>query len=59
MSACVFSDFYLILDRAEDASGPTTTCEITTFDPEPQLELHYDNDQTYVFLLSWCGDLSL
>ena len=34
--------------RAEDAAGPTTTCEITTFDPEPQLELHYDNDLTYV-----------
>ena len=45
------SDLYLILDRAEDAAGPTTTCEITTFDPEPQLELHYDKDQTYVFFL--------
>ena len=38
-----------IFNRAEDAAGPTTTCEITTFDPEPQLELHYDNDQTYVY----------
>jgi cell cycle checkpoint protein len=46
------SDLDLILDRAEDAAGPTTTCEITTFDPEPQLELHYDSDQTYVFLSS-------
>lgn len=42
------------LDRAEDAAGPTTTCEITTFDPEPQLELHYDNDQTYVSFFLWC-----
>lgn len=54
---CLFHSYvYLIrqiFDRAEDAAGPTTTCEITTFDPEPQLELHYDNDQTYVsFFLS-------
>jgi cell cycle checkpoint protein len=28
---------------AEDATGPTTTCEITTFDPEPHLELEFDN----------------
>jgi cell cycle checkpoint protein len=44
------SDFHLIptyVDRAEDAAGPTTTCEITTFDPEPQLELDYDKDKTY------------
>jgi cell cycle checkpoint protein len=53
---CLSFDVHLIrqiFDRAEDAAGPTTTCEITTFDPEPQLELHYDNDQTYVsFFLS-------
>jgi cell cycle checkpoint protein len=50
MYVCLLSSFnvHLIFDRAEDAAGPTTTCEITTFDPEPQLELHYDNDQTYV-----------
>ena len=45
----MFISFRQIFDRAEDATGPTTTCEITTFDPEPQLELHYDNDQTYVY----------
>lgn len=32
--------------RAEVASGPTTTCEITTFDPEPQLELEFDSSAT-------------
>jgi len=29
--------------RAEEASGPLTTVEITTFDPEPQLELPFDD----------------
>ncbi|KAF8810093.1 Rad1-domain-containing protein [Phlegmacium glaucopus] len=43
----------LTLIVAEDAAGPTATCEITTFDPEPQLELHYDDDQTYS---SWLRD---
>lgn len=32
----------LTLLLAEDATGPTTTCEITTFEPEPQLELPFD-----------------
>lgn len=33
---------------AEDAAGPTATCQITTYEPEPQLELPFDNDATYV-----------
>ena len=33
---------------AEDATGPTTTCEITTFDPEPHLELPFDPSQMFV-----------
>lgn len=33
---------------AEDASGPTTTCDITTFDPEPLLELEFDDEK-------WCA----
>ncbi|KAG1749130.1 Rad1/Rec1/Rad17 [Suillus paluster] len=36
----------LTLVLAEDSSGPTTTCEISTFDPEPNLELPFDADQT-------------
>lgn len=31
---------------AEDAAGPTATCQITTYEPEPQLELPFDNDAT-------------
>ena len=37
----------MLESSAEDASGPTTTCEITTFDPEPHLELNFDNSKTY------------
>jgi hypothetical protein len=40
----------MLESSAEDASGPTTTCEITTFDPEPHLELNFDNSKTYVSL---------
>jgi hypothetical protein len=36
--------------RAESASGPTTTCEIETFDPEPQLNLPFDSENMYVIL---------
>ena len=28
---------------AEDASGPTATCQITTYEPEPQLELPFED----------------
>jgi len=27
---------------AEDAAGPTATCQITTYEPEPQLELPFE-----------------
>ncbi|KAJ8093604.1 checkpoint clamp complex protein Rad1 [Marasmius tenuissimus] len=36
--------FPLTLLIAEDSSGPTTTCEIATFEAEPQLELPFDPD---------------
>ncbi|KAJ7591354.1 Rad1/Rec1/Rad17 [Mycena floridula] len=29
---------------AEDADGPTTTCEISTFEPEPHLELPFNSE---------------
>lgn len=40
------------VNSAEDSSGPTTTCEITTFDPEPNIELPFDGDQTRVLNIS-------
>jgi hypothetical protein len=33
-----------ILGSAEDAAGPTATCQITTYEPEPQLDLPFDNE---------------
>ncbi|KAG6845217.1 hypothetical protein H0H87_012544 [Tephrocybe sp. NHM501043] len=38
----------LTLLLAEDATGPTTTCEIATFEFEPHLELPFDASRTYV-----------
>ena len=35
---------------AEDSTGPTTTCEITTFDPEPSLELPFDSETTCAYI---------
>ncbi|KAF8869941.1 Rad1/Rec1/Rad17 [Gymnopilus junonius] len=49
----------LTLIVAEDASGPTTTCEITVFDPEPHLELDFDNSKTVLKIIlksSWLRD---
>ncbi|KAH9484080.1 putative pyruvate dehydrogenase protein X component, mitochondrial [Psilocybe cubensis] len=49
----------LTLIIAEDAAGPTTTCEITTFDPEPQLELEFDTSKTVLRIIlksSWLRD---
>ncbi|KAI6117591.1 Rad1/Rec1/Rad17 [Pisolithus croceorrhizus] len=37
---------------AEDSSGPTTTCEIVTFDPEPFIELPFDGDRTLTVTLA-------
>jgi cell cycle checkpoint protein len=42
----------MALSRAEDAAGPTTTCEIATFDSEPHLELNFDSSKTSVFPFS-------
>ncbi|GLB35461.1 putative repair protein Rad1/Rec1/Rad17 [Lyophyllum shimeji] len=49
----------LTLLLAEDATGPTTTCEITTFDPEPHLELDFDNSRMVLKIIlksSWLRD---
>ncbi|RDB24017.1 Cell cycle checkpoint protein RAD1 [Hypsizygus marmoreus] len=49
----------LTLLLAEDATGPTTTCEITTFDPEPHLELDFDNSKMVLKIIlksSWLRD---
>lgn len=49
----------LTLLIAEDATGPTTTCKITTFDPEPHLELEFDNSQMVLKIIlksSWLRD---
>lgn len=34
-------------DRSDEGGGPTATCSITTFEPEPQLELPF-GDETCV-----------
>ncbi|CCO26338.1 cell cycle checkpoint protein [Rhizoctonia solani AG-1 IB] len=41
----------LTLLLAEDASGPKTTCEVTTLEPEPNLELPFDDDEKVVKLI--------
>ncbi|KAF9444331.1 Rad1-domain-containing protein [Macrolepiota fuliginosa MF-IS2] len=49
----------LTLLIAEDASGPTTTCEISTYEPEPQLDLDFDNDRMILKIIlksSWFRD---
>ncbi|KIL68541.1 hypothetical protein M378DRAFT_892613 [Amanita muscaria Koide BX008] len=46
----------LTMILAEDASGPTTTCEITTFEPEPILDLNFDNSRLLLKIIlksSW------
>ncbi|TFY79898.1 hypothetical protein EWM64_g4118 [Hericium alpestre] len=43
----------------EDAAGPTATCEITTYDAEPHLELPFDAEQTALKIIlksSWLRD---
>ncbi|TFK34832.1 Rad1/Rec1/Rad17 [Crucibulum laeve] len=50
------SGYPLTLLIAEDASGPTTTCEITTYEPEPHLELEFDNTRMVLKIIlksSW------
>ncbi|THG96781.1 hypothetical protein EW026_g5123 [Hermanssonia centrifuga] len=49
----------LTLLITEDSGGPTATCEITTFEPEPQLELPFEADQTVLKIIlksSWLRD---
>lgn len=41
---CFREGRYDMLNSAEDAAGPTATCQITTYEPEPQLELPFEND---------------
>ncbi|KAJ3759732.1 Rad1/Rec1/Rad17 [Lentinula raphanica] len=44
---------------AEDATGPTTTCEIATFDAESHLELPFDSEQMVLKIIlksSWLRD---
>jgi hypothetical protein len=38
------------LSRAEEASGPLTTVDITTFEPDDQLELPFDDSNKYVLI---------
>ncbi|KAH9843009.1 Rad1-domain-containing protein [Rhodofomes roseus] len=49
----------LTLFMAEDASGPTATCEITTFEAEPMLELDFLESPTVLKIIlksSWLRD---
>ncbi|KZT11577.1 Rad1-domain-containing protein [Laetiporus sulphureus 93-53] len=44
---------------AEDANGPTATCEVTTFDPEPILELDFNETPCIMKVIlksSWLRD---
>ncbi|KAF9553821.1 Rad1-domain-containing protein [Agrocybe pediades] len=48
--------FPLTLIIAADSSGPTTTCEVTTYDPEPHLELELDTSNIVLKIIlnpSW------
>ncbi|KAL1947310.1 hypothetical protein VTO73DRAFT_14271 [Trametes versicolor] len=49
----------LTLLVAEESGGPTATCEITTWDPEPRLDLAFDSDATVLKIIlksSWLRD---
>ncbi|KAF9048296.1 Rad1-domain-containing protein [Hymenopellis radicata] len=49
----------LTLLLAEDASGPTTTCEISTYDAEPHLELPFESERMVLKIIlksSWLRD---
>ncbi|OCH89081.1 Rad1-domain-containing protein [Obba rivulosa] len=49
----------LTLLIAEESDGPTATCEVTTFDPEAQLDLPFDVDRTMLKIIlksSWLRD---
>ncbi|KAF7359202.1 Cell cycle checkpoint protein RAD1 [Mycena sanguinolenta] len=49
----------LTLLIAEDAAGPTTTCEITTYEPEPHLQLPFESERMVLKIIlksSWLRD---
>ncbi|KAF5324519.1 hypothetical protein D9611_004300 [Ephemerocybe angulata] len=49
----------LTLLIAEDANGPTTTCEITTYQVEPHIDLEFDSETVVlriIFKSSWLRD---
>ncbi|KAF9501163.1 Rad1-domain-containing protein [Pleurotus eryngii] len=51
--------FPLTLLIAEDADGPTTACEIVTYDPEPHLDLQFKPDEMILKIIlksSWLRD---
>ncbi|KAF9009470.1 Rad1/Rec1/Rad17 [Cyathus striatus] len=53
------SGYPLTLLIAEEVSGPTTICEITTFAPEPHLDLSFDNSRMvlkFILKSSWLRD---
>ncbi|KAJ7611609.1 Rad1/Rec1/Rad17 [Roridomyces roridus] len=53
------SGYPLTLLISEDASGPTTTCEITTYEAEPHLELDFQSDRMVLKIIlksSWLRD---
>lgn len=48
MHSLVCCRSYLQPFSAEDAVGPTTTCEISTYEPEPYLDFGFDPEQLCV-----------
>ncbi|THH30271.1 hypothetical protein EUX98_g3934 [Antrodiella citrinella] len=49
----------LTLLMAEDADGPTATCEVTTYEADPVLDLPFDSDATVLKIIlksSWLHD---
>ncbi|KAJ6546926.1 Rad1/Rec1/Rad17 [Mycena capillaripes] len=53
------SGFPLTLLIAEDAAGPTTTCEITTYEAEPHLQLPFESERMVLKIIlksSWLRD---
>ncbi|KAJ7184396.1 Rad1/Rec1/Rad17 [Mycena filopes] len=53
------SGFPLTLLIAEDAAGPTTTCEITTYEAEPNLQLPFEPERMVLKIIlksSWLRD---
>ncbi|KAI0831692.1 Rad1-domain-containing protein [Trametes gibbosa] len=49
----------LTLLVAEESGGPTATCEITTWDPEPRMELAFDSNAAVLKIIlksSWLRD---